>query len=439
MDIVSKVANAMQDILTTFADNIARKIGFIIRQRKITGSMFAQTLIFGWLDNPDATIDELTQTGVDVGLEISPQGLDKRFTQKASEFMYQLLEKALKVVIDTDPANIPILQRFNGVYLQDTSVVVLPDPLFKVWQGCGGSSQKNTSSSVKFHFRLDLNSGSLDGQLQSGREHDRSVKLEGELPTGSLWLADLGYFSLKDFSELSSRGVYHLSRVNSQCDLYTEDGKRWDLVEFLKEHCETELDMKVFLGVNERYPCRILAIRVPNAVAEVRRGKLKSEAKRKGRKVSERGLQLADWTILCANIPDELLSLLEALTLLRIRWQIEILFKLWKSEGHIDESRSEDCWRVLCELYAKLIGMLIQHWILLTGIWQHADRSILRSSRVVRKHATYLAIAFSSGIVEVICEALKVIQRCLLKCSGVDKRKTKPSAFQILLGLTDSA
>jgi len=151
----------------------------------------------------------------------------------------------------------------------DTSTVVLPDELSGIWEGCGGSSPKNTSSSVKLHFRLDFSS---DGQLQSGREHDRSRELEEKLPSGSLWLRDLGYYSLKEYSKLNANGVYHLSKVKSSYGLYDEEGRRWDLVDYLEKHCKTDIDMidrKVYLGINERYECRMLAIRVPVSVAEV--------------------------------------------------------------------------------------------------------------------------------------------------------------------------
>ena len=255
-----------------------------------------------------------------------------------------------------------------------------------------------------------------------------------------MWLRDLGYSSLKEYSKLNIDGVYHLSKVKSSYGLYDEEGKRWDLVDFLEKYCKTDtdrLDRKIYLGFNERYECRILAIRVPNSVAEVRRGKLKSEAKKKGKKVSERSLRLASWTVLCTNVPYELLTLAEAMTLIRIRWQIELLFKLWKSEGHIDESRSESSWRVLC-VYAKLIGMVIHHWIMLTGTWQRPNRSIVKISREIRKHARELAKSFSSGISDRIYETLSEIQRCLNKVRGVNKRKTKPSAYQLLLGLTGS-
>jgi hypothetical protein len=442
MDILSKVTDEMQGVLTQSADEKAIQTGFVKRERKVTGSKFIQTLVFGWLDNPDATLEELTQMGVKVGLDISPQGLDKRFTEDASQLTYKVLEETLKVVICTEPAAIPILQRFNGVHLQDTSTVVLPDDFSDIWEGCGGSSPKNTSSSVKLHFRLDISSGLLSGHLQSGREHDRSHELGEKLPPGSLWLRDLGYSSLKEYSQLDTDGIYHLSKVKSSCGLYDDEGKKWDLVDFLERYCPTDidtLDRKVYLGFNERYECRMLAMRVPNSVAEVRRGKLKSEAKSKGKKVSERSLRLASWTVLCTNIPYELLTLSEAMILMRIRWQIELLFKLWKSSGHIDESRSEAPWRILTELYAKLIGMVISHWIMLTGCWQRPNRSIVKISREIRKHARELAKSFSSGIRERIYETLEEIQRCLSKVRGVNKRKTKPSAYQLLLGLTGNA
>ena len=51
----------------------------------------------------------------------------------------------------------------------------------------------------------------------------------------------------------------------------------------------------------------------------------------------------ATWTIVVTNVPRELLNVEEAMLLARLRWQIELLFKLWKSHGGIDEwSRQVD-------------------------------------------------------------------------------------------------
>jgi hypothetical protein len=74
MDIISQVAKGMQEILTYAAEIISRHTSFIKRLRKLTGSGFVQTLVFGWLSNPQATLEELSQTAATLGMTITPQG-----------------------------------------------------------------------------------------------------------------------------------------------------------------------------------------------------------------------------------------------------------------------------------------------------------------------------------------------------------------------------
>jgi len=145
MNILSRIAQAMQTVLTIIADNISRETGFVKRLRKLSGpvcvhrtgrSKFVQTLVFGWLSNPDATLDELAQTAAALGLKITPQALDKRFTEKAADFLKRILESTVEIVITVNPQAIPIMQRFNGVYIQDSSTIVLPNELSmaRVWR-----------------------------------------------------------------------------------------------------------------------------------------------------------------------------------------------------------------------------------------------------------------------------------------------------------------
>jgi hypothetical protein len=432
MNILSQIADSMQVVLNETANAIARKTGFIKRQRKLKGSDFVQTLVFGWLGNPDSTIDELAQTAVSIGVSISPQGLDKRFTPDAANFLQKVLETAITNIIESQPVAIPILQRFNGVFIQDSSTITLPDCLAMIWSGCGGNSDKNTSSSIKTQILLELNTGKLMGPyLQSGKDHDQSLQIK-DLPAGSVRITDLGYFSLEDFSDMSSKGIYWLSRLKSQCCLFPPDGKRWDLLELLEKHCFDKMDVQVTLGVKEQIPCRILAFRVSDEVANARRRKLNESARRKRKTVSSKVLKLANWTVFCTNIPSELLSIEESIVLMRTRWQIELVFKLWKSEGRIDEWRSEKPWRIMCELYAKLLVMVIQHWILLTG-WQYPDRSLFKSVKTIRKHAMGLAKAFASGIKERLHEELESIAHCLSCGCRINKRKTILHTYQLLL------
>src|SRR6185369_8893765 len=104
-------------------------------------------------------------------------------------------------------------------------------------------------------------------------------------------------------------------------------------------------DLGVLLGAGQKLPCRLLAVQVPQTVAEARRRKLHSEAKNKGQPVSKARLELADWNLFVTNVQKDQLTLDEALVLMRARWQIELLFKLWKSQGQVDTWRSQNPWR----------------------------------------------------------------------------------------------
>jgi hypothetical protein len=60
--------------------------GFILRQRKLTDSNFIKTLLFGWLQNNDPSVEALARAGFGHGLTITEQGVDKHSTEKADTF-----------------------------------------------------------------------------------------------------------------------------------------------------------------------------------------------------------------------------------------------------------------------------------------------------------------------------------------------------------------
>jgi IS4 transposase len=84
------------------------------------------------------------------------------------------------------------------------------------------------------------------------------------------------------------------------------------------------------------------------------------------------------------NVTRDQLSVTEAMELVRLRWQIELIFKLWKSHGGIDEWSTTRSLKVLCGVYARLLAMIVQHWVIVVGCWRHADRSPTKAARVVQ-------------------------------------------------------
>jgi hypothetical protein len=256
-----------------------------------------------------------------------------------------------------------------------------------------------------------MRTGRLDVQLQEGRASDRAAVLPGPLPAGALRLADLGYWSLEAFAALAQHKVFWLSRLQIQTAVYDATGARQDLLTLLESQPTDMVECAVTLGERQHLAARLVAVRVPQDVAETRRRRLRQAARDKGRQVSATRLALAAWTLFVTNVPAERLTLQEALVLGRMRWQIELLFKLWKSQGHVDESRSTKPWRILCEVYAKLLAMLVQHWVFLVSFWTYPDRSLTKAAQTVQKHALHLASAFPS--IQRLRQALLTVKRCL--------------------------
>ena len=103
-------------------------------------------------------------------------------------------------------------------------------------------------------------------------------------------------------------------------------------------------------------------------------------------------------------------------------------------QGRVDESRSTKPWRILCEVYAKLLAMLVQHWVFLVSFWASPDRSLTKAAQTVQKHALHLASAFTS--IQRLGRALLTVKRCLAAGCRMNRRKKRPNTYQLLLQAT---
>jgi hypothetical protein len=434
MDNITQIATEMQKILGEEADRIGRETGFIKREKKVKGSSFIQAMVYGFQANPELTYEELSQSAATIGLAMSAQGMEQRFNREASEFMQEILEKAVRetaIKNDVKGELGELLEKFEGVYIRDSSVIELPRELSEIWQGVGGSKGKNAA--LKLQVNLNYKNGQLYGPiLQNGREQDQTSPYQSvQLPTEALQLADLGFFSLKRMSRDQTNGVYWISRLKTKTVVYKEDGQPLDLLAWLNKEESTKIDIPVQLGKSHRIPCRLLIFRVPQEVADQRRRRIREEAIKKRQPVTEERLALASWTITVTNAPMNLLSFAEAMVFLRVRWQIELLFKLWKSHAKIDEWRSANPWRILCEIYAKLLGILISHWILITSVWQFPNRSLFKAIKTIQKFSTALALSYSN--LNHLQSILQQLQRCLEMGCHQNHRKAHPATYQLLL------
>lgn len=201
----------------------------------------------------------------------------------------------------------------------------------------------------------------------------------------------------------------------------TAGGERQEMLASLAADEAATLDRPVLLGAQQRWPVRLLATRV------------RAAARAAGHAVGAARLRRCGWTVLLTTVPAARLTLREALVLARARWQIELLFKLWKSHLRVDEWRSTNPWRIRTAVYAKLLAALVQHWLVLVGCWHHPDRSLVTAAQAIRAHAPHLAATFAAY--PQLCQALQAVARSLATAGRLTKRQIAPSTSQLLLAL----
>lgn len=438
MTTIPQLSYLMTTLLTTTADRLARSTGFVKRASPLSGARFARILVFSWWQDPAATCQTRADMAAALGCPVSAQAIDKRFTPSTALFMRTLLAEAIRAEVSADPVAVPVLKRFTAVEVCDSSVVALPHTLSTEWSGCGNARQRQTAA-LKVTMRFDLTGGRLCGPLlTNARTHDQRAATElahtSPLPHGALHIGDLGFFVLDQFAEWDVQGKYWLSRFKGGTAIAGPDGVRWDMHKWLGINCShysERVDTPVLLGAHHSLPVRLIAERVPAHVVKERRTKMQAEAKHEGRTVSAQEWSLAEWTLLVTNCSHGQLSVEEALALEQARWQIELLIKRWKSLGQIDEWRSGKPWRILCEVYSKLLIMVLQHWLLVVGSWSKPERSLWKGVQVVQRRGWALARSWVRGSTEWLA-ALREVNAAVGRCR-IDKRRTELSTYQILL------
>jgi hypothetical protein len=449
----------VKEFLEHVSEEVARETGFIKRKRAITGALFAQVLIFGWMIQPEASYTQLQQMLAILGCTASAQALEQRMNERGADFLLTLLYGLLGVCVESEGVMCEVLQRFKGVYLQDGTLVTLPDELEGLFEGCGGNSDQGGRSGLRLQVRLNLSTGELQGPwlkeaVQCEREGAGSIE-QDPLPEGSLHLVDLAYVTLEKMKTYAQTKRWWLTTARADWRVTDARGITTSLPEWIKSRkTQLVIDEWVTVGsqAGKKQRVRLLAFRVGEERAKQRReqNNRNSKTRPKGcrrdvrvgkkhqrpsidgrhrRKSGKKRLELADWTILLTNVPEALLAPHEARVLMRARWQIELLWRLWKERGQIDIWRSEKPMRILCEIYAKIIGQVIQHWLILRACWQQPHRSLVKASKAVQWLALAYLLSLSGPITP---QRVKQLLQQAMQRSRVNTRPKRCSTSHLL-------
>ena len=428
-DQITRLGGYLTMLFSIVAEDLARETKFIKRQRGFCGAKFVRTLVFGWMANKRATIDDMADD-----LDVTPAAVQHRLTQKCVDLMRGVLEKACAFLMAAEPADLQLTRRFSGIYVEDCTSIKLMPSWSSVFPGCGGAEVGQGAAGFKALLRIEVKTGALSAVAwDRGREHDLNFSRKaGDVPAGSLYLADLGFWCPERLDRLTKQGVFWISRVPAGATLSSLGQERESLAGFLARQKTDRVDQWVLLG-EKAFAFRLVAVRCPKSVAERKKRKLLKKSKKRGRQPSAQQLQLCEWLVLVTNLAPEDFSAEALWTLYRVRWQIELVFKRWKSVLGLGHSLARtNRYRELTELYAKLLGCLVTHWGSLLRAGVLTKLSLHQILKRVKRAMGSLKDSWDESNPQIVEGVLRKLAKQLNKLKPRPKRKKKPGTIELL-------
>ena len=228
-----------------------------------------------------------------------------------------------------------------------------------------------TGSLWRIHYSVQLPSLTCDFfklTTTKGKGTGESF-FQYSIKKGDYIIADRGYSTASGIHHVVSKKAYVMVRVNTHTlpllNLKHQPFYLLKNVQTLKK-AGTIRSWKVLVPgrENKHVPGRICAIRKSNEAIKIAQDKILKEARKKSRKTKPETLEYAKYVIVFTNFPEDSFSDYDVLNWYRSRWQVELVFKRFKSIaqlGHLPK-RSDDSSKAW--LYGKLFVALLTNKII---------------------------------------------------------------------------
>ncbi|NNV07756.1 IS4 family transposase [Geobacillus sp. C56-T2] len=345
-------------------EQMARDHRFIQRKGKLRAHDFVALCTFLQEEGGQKSLVQLCSAlALKQNTSLSAEGLNQRFNEKAVSFLKAVFEKLL--IHQTQEAR-HVCQRhslFRRIRILDSTSFQLPPEIQGIYEGCAGPG-------VKIQLEYECLEGKfLHVDVGDARHHDAAygASLRSTIQEGDLCLKDLGYFSLEGLQAIHDAGAFYISRLKHNVGIYQKEGdqfRKWEPEDFLAmlQPGETIELEDVYVSGKKVHQPRLIVYRLTEKQEQQKEEQWKQKAKQKGAAyVTRRPHPIY---VYITNIPAIYTSLHDIHTLYSLRWQIEVIFKTWKSLFHIHRFKRMKGTRFQCHLYGTLIALLISSTVM---------------------------------------------------------------------------
>jgi predicted transcriptional regulator len=444
--LTDNLAIAIEQFFTDAAlDQVARATKFVQRDSKINGQNFFDIIVF---NNEQLKQQSLNDLAIDLseryGITITKQSLHDRFNERALAFLQQALERLLNQQLDVAPL-LATVTAFGRILIKDSICFQIDESLAASYPGSGGSG---SAAAVRIQFEYDLLNGHItDLSVHGFNDQDATDSLETlELTQqGDLIIRDLAYMNLGVIKRLIDKGAFMLCRLQYHVTVYELTDNGYEVLDFVKlrtfmqQHQLAVMEKAVYVGAVERLKLRLIIHLLPDAVVAQRLRKAQYNNKKKGRKQLTKAYKArAALNLFITNATEAQIALTVVASFYRLRWQIELMFKIWKSLCHIDKVKQVKKERLECYIYAKLIGIVLSWQI----IWAVAKFTRVKDNKALsyfKAFKTMLRVKLTELRAILFCGVGSMSQFMIdfyylskLK-HRLERKQQKPTSIQLLI------
>jgi len=220
-------------------------------------------------------------------------------------------------------------------------------------------------SDLRLHLSMSLRTNAIESVELTDAKGGETLERFDFRPA-EIVIADRGYAHRSGLTHVVKAGAHYIVRIPwNNVPLEDPTGGRFDIpaaLETLEDARADEFSVCFRSADGQAVPCRLVAIRKSEPAAEEARHKISVERRKHGA-IDIRTLQSAGYVFVLTNLPEEI-SPESVLQLYRLRWQIELKFKMLKSVLHLDNipARSEALAHVYI-LTKLLVALVIDDFI----------------------------------------------------------------------------
>jgi hypothetical protein len=355
-------------------EELARQSGFIVRSTsRLSGAAFLDMMVQYIAAQGEGSLNDQCDYLLEHhGIELTKQSLDERYHTFAVAFMKSCYQAVLAQAFHDRVEG--ITTAFKGIYLTDSTIVQLPCQLATFYQSTAAGASAGSRASIKIHQTIELLRFQIhDLLLTDGKKGDAGYwkNRHFELGENNLWIADLGYFCWETLTEVAENN-YFLCRYKTGAALYLKDHtgqeQSLDLQAYLQQDAGAAAGMQsveVYIGKeDQRIKARLLFEQVPEEVKQqrlehCRKVQVNTPKHRKPWQTSALKEFLCGYNLYLTNATADKLGEEVVRLIYSLRWQIELLFRIWKSLLLIEHTQGMNIFRFECFLYGRLLFILL--------------------------------------------------------------------------------